>query len=272
MARKRFVDPNFWTDIDIAKLQPIERLFFIGCFSNADDEGRLPANPAYLRSVIFPYDDIPLSEIQAMRNHIVEICKNLILYEVDGNEFLTFTRWRRYQSPRYPQPSQFPAPPIDETLTQDCNQKDARLTQDYGNDDSTVSEWDQVGVGDQDQVGDQVRDQEMSSSSSDETAPPAPEPYLKILAELKKVAGYPFDPAKDMELITALVGDFPGLNLLTEVKQWAIYKLDKPLKPKSNPRLQFRHWCEISAGKKPNTRAPDKDKYADLVVNRISGG
>jgi len=110
MTRKRFIDPNFWTDIAISKLTPIERLLFIGCFSNADDEGRLPGNPAYLRSAIFPYDDISLDEIREMRDRIVHTCKNLVLFEVDENEFLAFTKWSRYQSPRYPKPSQFPAP------------------------------------------------------------------------------------------------------------------------------------------------------------------
>lgn len=263
MARKRFIDPNFWTDIYISKLTPIERLLFIGCFSNADDEGRLPGNPAYLRSVIFPYDDISLNEIKEMRDSIIEKCKNLVLYEVDGNEFLAFRKWRRYQSPRYPQPSQFPAPPTDETLTQDCNQKDASLPQDSCNDDSSLSEWDEVGVGDQDQVGDQEGDEGMSSASSTATTSEEKE-CLKIL---KEIDNYPFDYQKDLEHLRSLAVDYPTVNVLGELKKWRTYKLDHPLKKSSNPRLQIRNWLENAIRWGKDERAsPESEKYADIYL------
>ena len=234
MARKRFIDPNFWTDIEISKLTPMERLLFIGCFSNADDEGRLPGNPAYLRSAIFPYDDISLGDIQGMRDNIIEKCKNLVIYEVDGNEFLAFRKWSRYQSPRYPKPSQFPAPPTEEPLAQDCNQIDASVQPN----DSSLSEWDGVGVGDQ--VGDQEGDEGMSCASSAAATSDERE-CLKIL---KKIKNYPFDYPKDLEYLRSLAVDFPTVDLLTELKKWKTYKLDHPLKKGSNARLQIRNWFE----------------------------
>ena len=57
LARQRFIHPDIWNDKKIAKLSFTERLFFIGCFSNADDEGRMIGDPAYLRAIIFKYDD-----------------------------------------------------------------------------------------------------------------------------------------------------------------------------------------------------------------------
>lgn len=74
--------------------------------------------------------------------------------------------------------------------------------------------------------------------------PPCTTEEREILGVLKAVDGYPFDFARDLEHIRALAVEFPQVDLLAEARRWAAYKRDKPLKPKSNPRLQFRNWCE----------------------------
>ena len=111
MPRRRMLDPDFWSDGRIKKLPPIERLFFLGLISHADDEGRIQANPAFLRSVIFPYDDFTLEQINEMRTHILESNPNAKLYENSGEEYLYFKKWSRYQKPSHPQPSKLPKPP-----------------------------------------------------------------------------------------------------------------------------------------------------------------
>jgi hypothetical protein len=108
LARQRFIHPSIWDDKKIAKLSFVERLFFIGCFSNADDDGRLIGDPAYLRSIIFKYDDLSLEEVRQIRDNVVLNCKNLILYVVDDEEYLTFSKWKDYQKPKYPTPSKIP--------------------------------------------------------------------------------------------------------------------------------------------------------------------
>lgn len=110
MARQRFIHPEFWGDPSIGQLTPTERLFFVGCFSNADDEGRMLGNPAWLRSAIFPYDDISLDEVRAMRDRAAAVCRNFVVYEVDGVEYIAFLKWSRYQKPKYPKPSTLPPP------------------------------------------------------------------------------------------------------------------------------------------------------------------
>lgn len=112
MARRRWIDPSFWDDLAIAKLKPIERLFFIGCFSNADDEGRLIGNPAYLRATIFKYDDMSLEEVTEIRDHAVAMTTNLILYHANDEEYLAFRMWSKHQKPNYPKVSQHPVPPL----------------------------------------------------------------------------------------------------------------------------------------------------------------
>lgn len=105
------IGPDFWTDSRIKKLSPVERLFFLGLVSHADDEGRISADPAYLRSIIFPYDDYNLDEIKAMRNTIVESNPNVHLYTNSEEEYLYFQKWTRYQKPSHPQASKLPSPP-----------------------------------------------------------------------------------------------------------------------------------------------------------------
>ncbi len=111
MPRQRFIWPDIWTDPVIGRLPPINQLFFIGCFSNADDEGRLLADPAYLRSAIFPYQDFPLDMIREIRDATAAKCKNIVVYQVDGTEYIALTRWSRYQKPKYPKPSNIPPLP-----------------------------------------------------------------------------------------------------------------------------------------------------------------
>jgi hypothetical protein len=128
LARQRFIHPNLWDDRKIAKLTPIERLFFIGCFSNADDEGRLIGDPAYLRSIIFKYDDMKISEVKSVRDSVLSVNKNLVLYQVAGEEYLVFTKWKEYQKPKYPSPSRIPVPP--ETFLQSSGNFEGELAED----------------------------------------------------------------------------------------------------------------------------------------------
>jgi len=65
------IDPSIWSDEKLGLLSPLHRLLFIGLFSNADDEGRLPGHPNYIKSLIFPYDnDITPQNVEAMLNDL----------------------------------------------------------------------------------------------------------------------------------------------------------------------------------------------------------
>lgn len=110
MARRRMIDPNFWQSEDISRLSVFERLLFVGMFSNADDTGRGRANPNYLKSTIFPYDDMRAADVDKA---LSEISHNtsVILYEVANNRYYAFTNWEKWQRVDKPQPSQIPAPP-----------------------------------------------------------------------------------------------------------------------------------------------------------------
>lgn len=73
MARIRTIKPEFWEDEKIAKLPMACRLFYIGVWNFADDQGVFRGNPAILKSRIFPYDEtLRVSEISKWLDALVE--------------------------------------------------------------------------------------------------------------------------------------------------------------------------------------------------------
>ena len=56
MARIRTIKPQFWDDLKIGRLSRDARLLYIGLWNFADDLGVVIADPAWLKSKIFPYD------------------------------------------------------------------------------------------------------------------------------------------------------------------------------------------------------------------------
>ena len=70
MARKRMIDPSFWTDEKLGECSIQERMLFMGLISNADDEGYGRANPKLLKSLIFPYDDLRASDLEKWLSHL----------------------------------------------------------------------------------------------------------------------------------------------------------------------------------------------------------
>lgn len=109
---------------------------------------------------------------------------------------------------------------------------------------------------------------------NDNMSPPLPETTTEtnnnittsereILNTLKQVTNYPFDYDKDLDYIRTLSTDFPGIDIAAEVKKWSIYKLDKPLKPNANVRLQLRNWMENAGKFKQRPTSSDKLKLLE---------
>jgi len=121
MARRRMIDPNFWQSEDISKLSLFARLLFIGMISNADDEGRGRANLSFLKSIIFPYDEVTTNEIEDALNEIQENTA-LVLYIVENSRYYTFSNWKKWQRVDKPQKSNIPSfqnGPFSETFQND---------------------------------------------------------------------------------------------------------------------------------------------------------
>lgn len=108
MARKRMIDPDFWTDEALGSLPIHCRLLFMGLISNADDEGRLRGNPALIRSSVFPYDEFTAVEVESFLEQLHS--ERLIRrYSVDGQAFIDIPNFPKHQTINKPTPSRLPS-------------------------------------------------------------------------------------------------------------------------------------------------------------------
>ncbi len=110
MPKPRTIDTSFFDDPDIACLNRDERLLLVGMISTcADDEGRLIADPGYLRKRVFGYDDdVTRLDVQGWRDTIVSKCRNVRMYVVDGQFYIWLVNWAEYQTIRYVIASKLP--------------------------------------------------------------------------------------------------------------------------------------------------------------------
>ena len=109
MARKRMVDPSIWQSEDFSKLSTLAKLVFIGLFSLADDEGRGRANPMYLKSSLFPYnEDLRSADIEKT---LSEISSNMsvVFYSCDGSSYYSLLIWYSFQRIYMPTSSHLPS-------------------------------------------------------------------------------------------------------------------------------------------------------------------
>lgn len=96
MARKRMLDPSFWSDERIGECSIEERLLFMGLISNADDEGYGRANSKLLKSLIFPYDDFTTGQIESWLGHLAG-SDMVILYQYEGQTYYKVKNFLKYQ-------------------------------------------------------------------------------------------------------------------------------------------------------------------------------
>lgn len=110
MARIRTIKPQFWEDEKVARLSPQARLLFLGTWNFADDAGIIKWHPQYIRSRIFPYDDLPLDEIQNLQTEVVQ-SGFLSIYSFNDEDYAVVLNFRKHQQINRPQKSTFPLPP-----------------------------------------------------------------------------------------------------------------------------------------------------------------
>lgn len=110
------IDPSIWQDEEFGSLSSNAKVLFIGLFSNADDEGRIRANPSYLKSTVFMYDEeVDVTLIPGIREEVIYKMKAVQFYEVDGKEYIQLKNWDEYQKQHKDrvQPSTLPTPSND---------------------------------------------------------------------------------------------------------------------------------------------------------------
>lgn len=107
------IDPTIWADEDFGRLSYEEMILFIGMISNADDKGRLPGNALYLASTILPYKGLTTKQATVIRDNVVSIMSSVILYTIDGKEYIQLKNWLSYQSINKAHDSKYPPLPED---------------------------------------------------------------------------------------------------------------------------------------------------------------
>lgn len=101
------ISPNIWEDPSFNKLSRDARLAFVGCISNADDDGYLRGDVGSLKRLIFGFD---AAEEEKNWYDELQKYKNLHFYEVDGEVYAHLLNWDKYQTQRddRKQPSIYP--------------------------------------------------------------------------------------------------------------------------------------------------------------------
>ena len=103
MARKRMIDPEFWSDEEISAISFPARLFYIGLWNFADDEGRGKGHSKLLKAHIFPYDDdINVDKLKK------EVSIKVEWYEVNNQQYYNLPNFLKHQRIDRPTPSKLP--------------------------------------------------------------------------------------------------------------------------------------------------------------------
>jgi hypothetical protein len=71
MARDRMIRKKFWDDRKISRVSRDARLLFIGLWNLADDLGVLVADNLFIKSKVFPYDQIQLQQFGCWINELL---------------------------------------------------------------------------------------------------------------------------------------------------------------------------------------------------------
>lgn len=182
------IDPMIWQDEEFGALSSNAKLLFIGLFSNADDEGRIRANKAYLKSTIFMYDSLTPDQIENARNEVVNNMDTVQLYVVGGKEYIQLRNWNEYQKQHKDR--------IQESTLPACNDGVSVTIKDESDDvsDNVGQVSDNVGVSkdklSQDRLDEVSSDKDNSGASLPENTY-LPGDYKKMLQDTRPKAAGP---------------------------------------------------------------------------------
>lgn len=99
-GRIRTIKPEFFSDEDIAALDPLDRVAFLGLLCFADKAGRLEYRPVRLAAMILPYEQ---AGFEARLERLVA-SEFLVLYENSGRKYLQIRTFGAHQRPHHTEP------------------------------------------------------------------------------------------------------------------------------------------------------------------------
>lgn len=127
MARIRSIKPEYWSDRSLARqLSRDARLLYIALWNFADEHGRLPGDPRWVKGNCLPYDDgLDPPAVEQLLGQLAAAGK-VIHYEADGDPYLYLPNLARHQRLEAAKvPSRLPAPPTSDGPPPGCGPDDA---------------------------------------------------------------------------------------------------------------------------------------------------
>ena len=115
MPRIRTLKPEHRQHRKTGALDHLTYRLWVGMILEADDAGRLVADPAQLRSQIFSYHprvSLPRISTSLRALHVKKLCR---LYVVNNIQYAWFPSWLDHQKINKPRPSILPQHPADRT-------------------------------------------------------------------------------------------------------------------------------------------------------------
>lgn len=107
LARIRSVKPEFWTDGDMLKLSRDTRLFYIGLWNFADDNGVIENHPLSLKARIFPCDDV---DVAKCIQELISVNKLFPYKNGDSKDWMIIVSFAKHQNPDRPRKTNNPLP------------------------------------------------------------------------------------------------------------------------------------------------------------------
>ena len=110
MARSRIIKPEFFEDPKIRHLSLGARLLYVGMWCQADDVGNCQATPGFLRSRLFPHDDVSLEQMDEWLRECSRSGR-VVLYEHSQELYAHIVAFLRHQTINHPSDWRNPPPP-----------------------------------------------------------------------------------------------------------------------------------------------------------------
>lgn len=112
MARIRSIKPGYFTNDQLAEVDPLGRILFAGLWCHADRAGRLEDRPRKIKAEVLPYDDC---DVDAMLC-VLAGKQFIIRYEVAGVRYIQVANFEKHQTPNIKEiASTIPPPPRNDT-------------------------------------------------------------------------------------------------------------------------------------------------------------
>lgn len=95
MARARNIKPSFFTNDDLAEIDPLGRILFVGMWTIADFKGDLEWRPKRVKAQILPYDDCDIEKLA------INLDKSgfIRFYSVQGLGYVNIPNFSKHQNP-----------------------------------------------------------------------------------------------------------------------------------------------------------------------------